>query len=186
MANEKVKNEMVSMLMLNLGKEIDKHIISLGQHIRRLELAGMSKQDVAVMLKTDAANGGRIFGALKYGIQEQAIYSMNLGNSEAKLKDASPQQKYTWISTMSGTTCPDCAARHGESMTMSDWESLGVPGSGGTVCGQYCQCDLLPDSIVEENPQLWEKPITKDEINTFKERRKDGMNKFVEQKKDAL
>ena len=52
-------------------------------------------------------------------------------------------QEYRW-QTESGNPCPDCAGRAGyEPMTLDEWEAIGLPRQGATVCGTHCMCVLV-------------------------------------------
>ncbi len=47
---------------------------------------------------------------------------------------------WIWITVNDRESCQDCKKRHGEIKTMNKWESLGLPGSGKTKCGDSCRC----------------------------------------------
>jgi len=64
-----------------------------------------------------------------------------------------------WVTVNASEACPDCKKRNGWKATVSDWESLGKPGSGKTVCGVSCFCMLVPASAVTANPALAEKGL---------------------------
>ena len=54
-------------------------------------------------------------------------------------------QLYTWQTgvTESGTHCPDCLEREDmEPMTMEEWQSVGLPRTGATICTDHCMCVL--------------------------------------------
>ena len=56
------------------------------------------------------------------------------------------QQPFTWIAALVNT-CLDCLPRHGEQALMSEWEGQGLPGTGWSVCGDHCQCGLMPSDL---------------------------------------
>ncbi len=58
-----------------------------------------------------------------------------------ELKD--PDPRLFWNAVLSNT-CPDCMNRHGHIKLRSEWEAIGLPGQGGTVCRSNCRCTLLP------------------------------------------
>ena len=52
-------------------------------------------------------------------------------------------QLYRW-QTESGNPCPDCASRAGyEPTTMDEWQLIGLPRQGATVCNVHCMCVLV-------------------------------------------
>jgi len=42
--------------------------------------------------------------------------------------------------------CPDCLARANEVRTREEWDDVGGPQSGFSVCGSNCKCILVPTS----------------------------------------
>lgn len=50
---------------------------------------------------------------------------------------------YQWLSALR-RPCRSCEERHGQQHTMEEWQILGVPRSGGTLCGSNCECELMP------------------------------------------
>lgn len=50
---------------------------------------------------------------------------------------------YMWVSVGSGV-CDSCHSLHGQVFALDQWEAIGVPGSGATLCGDRCRCTLVP------------------------------------------
>jgi hypothetical protein len=48
-----------------------------------------------------------------------------------------------WVGEEDERTCPDCGPRIGQIKTLSEWQSIGTPQSGWSVCGEHCRCDLV-------------------------------------------
>lgn len=63
------------------------------------------------------------------------------GFTARQLEENAAATLYTWVTT-SGNSCPDCINRSGEEHTMQEWELIGRPGSGFSVCGANCKCRL--------------------------------------------
>jgi len=59
-----------------------------------------------------------------------------------------PNDMWQWI-TVSTKPCPDCSLRAGKVLSWAEWEQIGTPGSGHTVCGSACKCLLQPIEIAE-------------------------------------
>ena len=64
-------------------------------------------------------------------------------------KIAKPNALWEWIA-ISAKPCPDCDARAGRTLPIDQWERMGLPGSGRTVCRRSCKCLLMPKSISDE------------------------------------
>ena len=58
--------------------------------------------------------------------------------------------KLKWIA-ISKNICPDCKERAGQVDTWEGWEARGMPGSGFSVCKEYCYCQLVPESLNVDN-----------------------------------
>jgi hypothetical protein len=64
-------------------------------------------------------------------------------------KQAKPNEKWQWL-TISVKPCPDCEARAGKVMLLKEWQRLGFPGAGRTICGRACKCQIIPLAISED------------------------------------
>ena len=60
-----------------------------------------------------------------------------------------PKTLWQWIA-ISVKPCPDCDIRAGRVLTLAEWEEMGLPGSGRTICGAFCRCDLYPMPVADE------------------------------------
>lgn len=56
---------------------------------------------------------------------------------------------FTWIAVGDERTCLDCAGRSGASLPLDEWESIGLPGDGATICADYCRCVVMADGLIE-------------------------------------
>ena len=52
-----------------------------------------------------------------------------------------------WVSVGSPRICVDCQDRIGEVRTWNEWEALGLPASGFSVCKEFCYCQLVEESV---------------------------------------
>jgi hypothetical protein len=55
-------------------------------------------------------------------------------------------EKLRWVA-VSSNLCSDCASRAGEVDTWDGWMSRGMPGSGWSICKEFCYCQLVPDGM---------------------------------------
>lgn len=61
------------------------------------------------------------------------------------LAKESPYQM--WVAVGGGEkSCPSCEHRHGKVKTLQQWRDEGLPGSAALLCGEECNCHLLPVS----------------------------------------
>lgn len=54
------------------------------------------------------------------------------------------QQFYVWISVGDDRVCDSCHTLHGQVFAWDQWEDIGMPGEGTTICGERCRCLLRP------------------------------------------
>ena len=52
-----------------------------------------------------------------------------------------------WVSYGTPRICVDCEKRVGQVRTWNEWEAVGLPASGFSVCKEFCYCQLIPSSI---------------------------------------
>ena len=66
-----------------------------------------------------------------------------------------------WVDVGDARVCPDCRFRANKmgAKTLPEWNALGLPGAGATVCGPGCRCILLPKDILDVFPSLRGKKI---------------------------
>ncbi|MBT5990988.1 MAG: hypothetical protein HOG71_09030 [Bacteroidetes bacterium] len=132
------------LLWVALGLSYDVRIFAerFGQEIGRLNASGVSQQSIIGTLNDDLRRNGRIFGELRNAIKRGIIGGIN----QAFRRTGYMGQKLRWI-TVSKNICPDCESRAGEVDSWEGWQAKGMPGSGWSVCKEYCYCQLIPDDI---------------------------------------
>jgi len=103
--------------------------------------------------------------------QEQAMMQYK-GNAKRN-------ELFKWVA-VSSKPCPDCIERAGVVLPYSQWQEMGTPGSGRTICMFSCKCQLVPQSLADEMfPDVkefkWDKEnavlTTASEARTFKAHR---------------
>ena len=58
-------------------------------------------------------------------------------------------ERFRWVAA-GKNVCPNCENRAGVIGTQEYFDSIGIPKSGFSVCGQNCQCQLVPVGYVKE------------------------------------
>lgn len=61
---------------------------------------------------------------------------------------------FGWVVPNGHSACPDCQLRAGVVLTIDQWESVGRPGSGMTICEDHCFCMLVPRETFIAAPGL--------------------------------
>lgn len=136
------------LLLVALGLSYDIRVFNerLTQEIQRLRRNGVSEQSIIRTLQADLTNQGRIFGELRNAINRGVTGGIN----QAFRRYGEMGGKLKWIA-ISKNICPDCKERAGQVDTWEGWEARGMPGSGFSVCKEYCYCQLVPESLDVDN-----------------------------------
>ena len=132
------------LIAVALGLSFDIRIFSerLRQEIDRLGRSGLNEQSIIGVLSQDYTTNGRIFGELRNSIKRGVVGSIN----QVFRREGGMGQGLRWVA-VSKNICSDCVARAGEIDTWSGWESRGMPGSGWSICREYCYCQLIPEEV---------------------------------------
>ena len=132
------------LLWVTAGLSYDARIFSerLRQEIRRLNGSGISEQSIIGTLNEDLRGNGRIFGEFRNSIKRGLVGGIN----QAFRRTGEVGEKLRWIA-VSSNLCSDCASRAGDVDTWDGWMSRGMPGSGWSICKEFCYCQLVPDGM---------------------------------------
>jgi len=140
------------LLWVALGISYDVRVFAerLGQEIERLVRSGVDEQQIIRVLDRDLMQNGRVFGELKNSIKRGVVGGIN----QAFRRSGEMGQKLRWV-TVSKNVCSDCESRAGQLQTWGEWESMGMPASGWSVCKEFCYCQLIPENIeIDDKIQL--------------------------------
>ncbi len=153
---DEVKDEDESIAIwvaLGLAYSVDIITTKLQREIAILRGAGIGDSNILRILNGDLGRGGRIFGefrnAIKRGIIGGIMQSNRVGQSPVY-----GNSLMQWVSVGSPRICPDCQSRIGQQATYSEWEAMGLPASGFSVCKEYCYCQLVPTEVKIDNPVI--------------------------------
>jgi hypothetical protein len=119
----------------------------------RSKIAGLTNKEILKQLVIAGKDKTGFVQGFANRIKKIDVAAVRRETSDSKIaeykKQALPKEKWQWI-TVSSTPCPDCQARAGKIMFLWEWERIGLPGDGRTICGAHCKCNLLPVSISED------------------------------------
>jgi len=116
------------------------------QEINRLTRSGLDEQSIIRVLEQDFISNGRIFGELRNSIKRGIVGGIN----QAFRRSGKVGKSLRWIA-ISNNICDDCSSVAGQVDTWEGWESRGMPGSGWSICKEYCYCQLVPDDMEVED-----------------------------------
>ena len=132
---------------LGISFGIDVFITKLEREIALLRNAGVTEAAIVNILGNDLATNGRIFGefrnTIKRGIVSAIMHASRIGQDRIYGDSVEMQ----WVSVGSPKICVDCEDRIGEIRTWDEWEAIGLPASGFSVCKEFCYCQLIPSDV---------------------------------------
>ncbi len=135
------------LLTENIAGEAEGFGRKLARQIGNLRGAGVGQAQIRVSLLTELEQGGgslaSLLGTLRNETElvQQRFY--NDGIQAEVLGNQDPSQaKFMW-NAIGKDTCPSCTARHGQVKTWAEWDAIGRPGFGTTVCTFHCRCTLI-------------------------------------------
>ncbi len=116
----------------------------LKQQIKEWAAAGLDEKTILEKLETDFAPGGRTFEAIVKAFGNATGEAVDYVAVEQVHEEWGGVDRWTWVSNNDANRCEDCAKLDGEVATWDEWEAMGLPGMGATVCGWRCRCTLEP------------------------------------------
>ncbi len=132
---------------LGVSFGIDVFVTRIEREIAVLRNAGVSQSAILDILGNDLATNGRVFGefrnTIKRGIVSATMQASRIGQDRVY----GDSVKMRWVSVGTPKICRDCEARIGAVRSWEEWEALGLPASGFSVCKEYCYCQLVPEEI---------------------------------------
>lgn len=129
--------------------------------ITNLGLRGLSEEQIINVLLDDFENDGALFGGLKRQLIGDAQSFAEVTSSELDTRiifEESGQEPMVWLAILVNT-CEDCIPRHGTTHTYEEWQALGLPATGWSVCKFHCKCQLFPASVVDQNKEELRLPL---------------------------
>ena len=147
---ENLKEEDENILLwatLGISFGIDIFLTRLEREIAVLRNAGIAETTIVDILGNDFANNGRIFGEFRNTVKRGVVSSVMQASRVGADRVYGDSMMFRWVSVGTPKICGDCTARIGEVRSWAEWESLGFPASGFSVCKEFCYCQLVPEEI---------------------------------------
>ena len=158
MANEETTEEITQNLeeedenillwaTLGISFGIDIFLTRLEREIAVLRNAGIAESAIIDILGNDFASNGRIFGEFRNTVKRGIVSSVMQASRVGADRVYGDRMMFRWVSVGTPKICGDCTARIGQVRSWEEWESLGFPASGFSVCKEFCYCQLVPEEI---------------------------------------
>lgn len=128
--------------------EVEREAITLRKYISKQLRAGTGAAEIKATLLRDLREGGQIFGSFRS--QFKATVKNEVADTNRKVQFQLQREDgvklYSWTLDPGASHCDDCINRSEmEPMTMKEWEVVGTPDAGMTICGDRCRCRLIAD-----------------------------------------
>lgn len=147
MVDERILRELASKennsLEILLASRASKASLNLNEFIEFSLAQGVSRDQIRDLLVTDLNTGGAIFGDFRRSLRTTANGTINRLRDGGQFSESGVETTYKWAAVFVNT-CPDCESRHGVEHTWEEWERLGLPRTGQTICRENCRCMLIP------------------------------------------
>ena len=141
--------------------------LNVDKYVSQLRSSGISDDTIEEQLTKDMEEGGKIFGMLKNALKAAIVLGIAQAARFGQYEEYDMDQEFTWVTVSGHRICIDCELRAGTTLPFSDWEAIGLPGSGWSVCGSFCYCVLDPTGTVSSMIQLpANSPIREKSSNT--------------------
>ena len=145
--------EMQLILTNGLIVEAQKQALTMGQIIAKMKASGMTIGAIEKNLINDLVSGGQIFGDFRKAIKATVKGGMEDVARGALYETFQDAEKWDWLGITDGKICPTCLTRHNmPARSYKEWQAIGLPGSGATLCGKNDRCVLVPAGAIEKEP----------------------------------
>tara|TARA_R100000808_G_scaffold12536_1_gene31211 strand:+ start:1142 stop:1645 length:504 start_codon:yes stop_codon:yes gene_type:complete len=126
---------------------VDIFVARIESEILRLRQANIGDAEIVRILSDDFTTRGRIFGEFSNNLRRGVVSGIMQGSRFGQDEVYGNSVKFRWVSVGSSKICVDCQDRIGQIATWEQWESLGLPATGFSVCKEFCYCQLVPEDI---------------------------------------
>ena len=158
MANEELTEEITQNLeqededillwaTLGISYGIDIFITRIEREVALLRNAGIADAAILDILGNDLATNGRIFGELRNTIKRGIVSATMQASRVGADRVYGDSVMMRWVSVGTPKICVDCTPRIGQVRSWDEWEALGLPASGFSVCKEFCYCQLVPEEV---------------------------------------
>ena len=126
---------------------VDIFVTRIESEILRFRQANIGDAEILRILSDDFSTSGRIFGEFGNNVRRGIVSGIMQGARVGQDDIYGNRLKFRWVSVGSNRICVDCEARIGQIEAWEEWEALGLPATGFSVCKENCYCQLVPEDI---------------------------------------
>lgn len=131
----------------------DDYIRDIKQRASDLISIGTDPEVVKQILLDDIKNNTGEFKKLSgtlNSVIDEGINKVSNFSSQEPIRVLS--NRFKWIYEPGVEHCQTCIDRNNDVRSYEEWEDIGLPGAGTTVCKIYCKCTLWPVTVEEDIP----------------------------------
>lgn len=130
--------------------------LEIQQELTTMIANGMADDAAEMVIKADLRKGGKLFGMLNNSIKAALIEGINQSSRLGQYEEYDLDEgTFTWVTVSGHRICDDCESRAKmPPRTFNEWSSIGLPGSGWSLCKQYCYCVLDPTGDISKNIEV--------------------------------
>ena len=164
---QQIVDEFKVIALADLYANTDMTVISLRRFITMQKRSGVAESVIRNNLLTDLREGGQIFGGFRSAFKTTVFNDLKEADNEVSHKAFQEvrAELYDWFLDPASNTCPDCQMRSEmRARTWNEWEAIGLPQAGTTICGEKCNCRLNATGI-------FTKPMEAEVGKQYKEQR---------------
>ena len=123
-------------------------------HIQKMMKNGMTNDAIETVIKLDLKEGGRLFGLLRNQIKASIVEGINQSARLGQYGEYDLGEQFTWVTVAGHRICADCSKRAGDTGTFEYHADKGLPGSGWSICREFCYCVLDPTGEISTNIEV--------------------------------
>lgn len=140
-------------MQIQLSAAVQRTAITINEYVAMRELTGATRLEIERELLDDLNNGGRIFGEFRNAIKATAHGNIRRVSDIGNYTENGIEIEYVWVTVEDSRVCDDCSPRHMQTEKWSEWEVLGMPRTGWSVCRSNCRCFLAATDAPAELPR---------------------------------
>lgn len=135
----------LDLLQETLDKSIDDYIFQVQIKAREFLARGIPEDEILKQLIDDVKNNTGEFKQLtgQIGTQLSKVIDQTAIDT-SQLAVAGLSDNYRWDWEPGAEHCDTCSERNGQIKTWQEWQILGMPAAGTTICTIWCKCSLMP------------------------------------------
>lgn len=141
-----IVDSILNNLQVKSKNAFDDYIRDIKLRANELVSSGVTDpEEIRKILYDDIINNTGEFKKLSGSLGtviDAGLYQVSNASSNVPIKALSDQ--FEWVLDKAAENCDTCIKNSTQIHTFGEWEQIGLPGYGRTICGKYCKCILQP------------------------------------------